>query len=423
MGWSDPGYQGSDYHLTPRIDALAREGMVFTAAYANAPNCAPSRACILSGQYPPRHGIYTVGSPARGQKDKRRLIPIPNRRTLPSEVVTLAETLQSAGYRTAHVGKWHLGPDPRTQGFDLNVGGNQAGHPKRYVSPYANPDLKDGPAGEYLTDRLTQEATRFIDACEDQPFFLHLAHYAVHTPIQPKPADAEAYRDRAKGTRHQNLDYAAMVTGVDRSLGVLLDHLEARKLSRRTVVVFFSDNGGVARITSNAPLRGGKGMLYEGGLREPLIVRWPGHTKPGTRCDIPVIGTDFYPTFARIAQAALPTEQPLDGVDLVSLLEGEPSEAIEARTLFWHFPAYLEAGRGRFRTTPAAALRQGRWKLIEYFEDGRLELFDLDHDLGETQDLAAEQPERVKTLHEEMRRWRKDIKAPVPTEKNPDYRP
>ena len=426
MGWKDVGFMGSTYYRTPHIDKLAAGGMVFTNAYANAANCAPTRACLLSGQYGPRHGVYTVASSARGSSKDRKLIPTPNTTVLDDKNVTVAEVLKSAGYVTATMGKWHLGPDPTTQGFDVNVGGNTAGHPRSFFSPYRNKDLPDGPKGEYLTDRLTDEAVKFIKANRNKPFFLYLPHYAVHTPIQAKKDIAAKYAGKPASQGHANAKYAAMIESVDTGIGKIMAALDELNLADDTVVIFFSDNGGVKGITSMEPLRGGKGCYYEGGIREPMIVRWPGKVKAGSRCETPVIGTDYYPTLLGIAGVQKPRGKLLDGVSLVPLLRG--TGVLKQRPLFWHFPIYLQgrmtgARDPVFRTRPGSVVRLGDWKLHEYFEDGGIELYNLADDIGEAKDLAKTHPDKVRQLHKILVDWRKATGAPVPTEKNPDYKP
>ena len=439
MGWRDVGFMGSQYYETPNIDKLAGQGMVFTNAYANAPNCAPSRACLLSGQYGPRHGVYTVNTSARGPSKLRKLIPIENTTVLDSTIVTIAEAIKPAGYVSASMGKWHLGNDPQFgpigQGFDVNVGGYSAGHPvKGYFVPYKNPELPDGPPGEYLTDRLTDEALNFIEANKDKPFFLYLPHYAVHTPLQAKKELIDKYKKKAGSNGQNNPTYAAMIESTDQGVGRIMDKLDELGLTDNTVVFFFSDNGGVKGITSNQPLRGGKGMLYEGGIREPMFVRWPGRTAPGSSCDAPVIGLDFYPTILEIAGAKKPKGHILDGQSIVTLLNKEdPAFDIQyskfnKRAIFWHFPAYLQgkaegARDPYFRTRPGAAVRMGHFKLIEYFEDGALELYNLKDDIAERNNLAETMPEKTAELHKIMLTWRKAVNAPVPTELNPDYNP
>jgi arylsulfatase A-like enzyme len=435
MGWRDVGFMGSTFYETPHIDRLARAGMIFTNAYANAPNCAPTRACLMSGQYGPRHGVYTVGSSTRGKASGRKLIPIENNTTLPAEVVTLAESLKAAGYATCHLGKWHLGGKPETkpggQGFDVNVGGNHAGHPRTYFSPYKNPDIPDGPEGEYLTDRLSHEAVRFIDAHRDGPFFVYLTHYAVHTPLQARKDLIEKYKKKEPSGGHNHPVYAAMIQSVDQGVGRILKRLDDLGLAENTLVIFFTDNGGCGgykelgikglEITSQAPLKGGKGTLYEGGIRVPMAVRWPGHVPPGTRCETPVIGLDFYPTLLEAAGAKPPEGQVLDGESLLPLMTQKGNLARDA--VYWHFPAYLQGGGETWRTTPGGVIRSGDWKLIEYFEDGRLELYNLRDDIGETTNLAEREHAKAKELHDRLVAWRKETGAPVPTEKNPEFDP
>ncbi len=420
LGWRDLGFMGSRYYETPRIDRLAMEGLVFSNAYANAPNCAPSRACLMSGLYTPRHGVYTVGSPARGKAKHRKLVPTQNRTDLDGNFVTIAELLQQQGYATAHVGKWHLGDDPTTQGFDVNIGGNKSGSPRGgYFAPYKNPQLPNGPKGEHLTARLTDEAIDFVRKNRETPFFLHLAHYAVHTPIQAVEERTEKYRNKSGDGHHNNPKYAAMVESVDISVGRILDVLDELDLRDNTLVVFFSDNGGHGNVTGMHPLRGAKGMLYEGGIRVPMIMAWPGRIRGGS-CETPVLGIDLFQTFAELGGAK---PERADGVSLTPLLDGEE---LPARSLHWHFPAYLQAtkrSKNPWRTTPAAAIRQGDWKLIEFFEDGRLELYDLGSDIGETRNLAEQHPDRVAAMHDQMKAWRESVAAPVPRELNPKFDP
>ncbi len=431
MGWRDVGFMGSEYYETPNIDRLASQAMVFTNAYANAPNCAPSRACLISGWYGPRHGVYTVGTSSRGQSKQRKLVPIENTTVLDSKIVTIAEAIKPTGYISASMGKWHLGNDPQFgpigQGFDVNIGGYSAGHPaKGYFVPYNNPELPDGPPGEYLTDRLTDEALKFIETNKENPFFLYLPHYAVHTPIQAKQELIEKYKKKAGSNGQNNPKYAAMIESTDQGVGRIINKLDELELTDNTIVFFFSDNGGVKNITSNQPLRGGKGMLYEGGIREPFFVHWPGVVKPGTTCDTPVIGIDMYPTIFEMAGLQKPKGKLLDGKSIVPLLKGQKS--LNRKALFWHFPAYLqgkaEGARDRhFRTRPAAAVRVGDFKLIEYFEDGALELYNLTEDISERNNLADIMPQKKSELHNLMITWRKKINAPVPTKLNPDYNP
>ncbi len=434
MGWRDLGCYGSTFYETPNIDRLAAQSMVFSDAYTCGPNCAPTRASLMSGQYTPRHGIITVGSSERGPKHLRKLIPQENKTVLDAGITTLAEAIKPAGYVSASMGKWHLGNDPEHgpvgQGFDVNVGGYEAGHPRSYFSPYKNPELQDGPKGEYLTDRLTDEALKFIEANQDKPFFLYLPHYAVHTPLQAKKEMIAKYKAKEPSSGQGNPTYAAMIESTDQGVGRMMAKLDQLGLADDTIVIFSSDNGGVGgykplgikggEITSNAPLKGGKGMLYEGGVRVPLFVRWPSVVKPASRCDEPVITVDFYPTLLEMTWAAGQVNQPLDGKSLMPLLKG--SESFSRQAIFWHFPAYLQGGGGTWRTTPAGAVRAGRWKLIEFFEDPSIELYDLVRDIGEKHNLAGKMPEKAKELHNLLKKWRKSVNAEVPTRQNPDYR-
>jgi len=428
MGWTDLGFMGSEYYETPNIDRLAGEGMVFTDAYANAPNCAPSRACLMSGQYGPRHGIFTVGDPKRGNHPFRKLEPVPNKTVLADRFITIAESLKTNGYVSASMGKWHLGADPRSQGFDVNIAGKEWGSPSGggYHSPYRYPNLVQKEKGEYLTDRLTQEAEKFIEANKDESFFLYLTHYAVHTPIQAKDELTAKYEKKPKSEHHKNAKYAAMVESVDDSVGAVLKKLDELKLAENTVVFFFSDNGGFGGATSNHPLRGSKGMLYEGGIREPMIVKWPGVTKPGSRCNEPVIGIDYYPTFLEITGTKSPADYTLDGVSFVPLLR-DSTASLDREAIFWHFPCFLQGSGdphgGPFRTTPAGAIRKGDWKLIEWFETGRLELYNLRQDIGESKNLAKSHPDKLAELHAGMKAWRQSVDAPIPTTPNPKYDP
>ncbi|MEN0019755.1 MAG: sulfatase [Planctomycetota bacterium] len=430
LAWNDLGYSGSDFHHTPNIDRLAAEGMVFSDAYANAANCLPSRAAIMSGQYPPRTGVYTVNPTTRGKRENRRLIPASNNNQLSGDVITLAERLQESGYATAHVGKWHLGrpntaAGPLAQGFDVNIGGYQRGHPKSYFSPYQNPALDDGPKGEYLTDHLANEAAEFIRDNANKAFFLHYAPYSVHTPIQPRPDLEAKAKARPRGDTHSDAPYAAMVEAIDEALGLVLDTLEELDIADQTLVIFSSDNGGHGTISNPKPLRGSKGTPHEGGTRVPLVVRWTDAIEPGSTSDQPVLLFDLYPTLLDLADIAQPTDQPIDGVSLKPLLTGETTR-LPQRSLFWHFPAYLEAYRGMqgdWRATPYSAIRSGRWKLIQQFETDSLELYDLATDEGETTNLIgshADIAERMLTL---LTRWQSETGAPASFQRNPEYRP
>ncbi|PCH71359.1 MAG: aryl-sulfate sulfohydrolase [Bacteroidales bacterium] len=427
LGWKDLGCMGSKYYETPNIDKLATEGVSFTNAYAPAANCAPSRACILSGQNTPRHGIYTVGSSERGDSRSRKLIPVENKTTLTDANLTFAEVLKGEGYRTGSIGKWHVGNDPRTQGFDVNIAGSHAGHPKSYFSPYKNKNLIDGPEGEYLTDRLTCEAIQFLKESKDQPFCLYLPYFTVHTPIQGKKELIEKYKAKGGEKGQNNAAYAAMVESVDQNIGKLMQSLDDLGLAENTMLVFFSDNGGIAKISSQRPLRAGKGSYYEGGIREPMIIRWPKKIKGEQECDVPVSGLDFYPTFLEAAGVSLPKGKILDGESLIPMLtEGK---SLQREALYWHFPIYLqaihpildEARDPLFRTRPGSVIRVGDWKLHEYFEDGGIELYNLKEDLGEKENLVKKFPKKAKKLLRMLTKWRQKMNAPIPEEPNPQY--
>ncbi|MBI1311318.1 sulfatase-like hydrolase/transferase [bacterium] len=428
LGWADLGCMGSDFYETPNIDRLAAESLVFTDAYACAPNCAPSRACLMSGQYTPRHGIFTVGDPRRGNNRFRKLEPIENKTVLADKFITIAEALKSNGYTSASMGKWHLGADPTTQGFDVNIAGREWGSPSGggYHSPFRYPNLNNDKPGDYLTDALTREACRFIGENRERPFFLYLTHYAVHTPIQAKDDLTAKYQKKTPGKHQKNAKYAAMIESVDDSVGAVLQKLDELKLSGDTLVIFYSDNGGFGGATSNHPLRGAKGMLYEGGIREPLIVRLPGVTQPGTRCSEPVIGVDFYPTLLDLTGTKRPDDYQLDGESFAPLLS-KPNAKLNREAIFWHFPCYLQGSGdphgGPFRTTPAGAIRKGDWKLIEWFETGRLELYNLAEDLSETQDRSDSDPQKRQELVAAMQAWRQQVGAPIPDQPNPKYVP
>ncbi len=429
LGWKDTGFNGSQFFETPNIDKLASQGMFFTNAYANAPNCAPSRAAIMSGQYAPRTGVYTVGSSVRGESAWRKLIPTPNQHRLDAEKITIAEALKPAGYSTGFVGKYHLGNSrdkngPAEQGFDVNIAGCYNGKPASYFSPYYHEILKDGPEGEYLTDRLTDEAISFIDNHKKGPFFLTMAYHSPHTPIQAKDEMIRKYIPKTPSNGQFDPIYAAMIESLDTNIGRLLDTLESLKISENTLVVLFSDNGGLHAVTSMEPLKGFKGMLNEGGIRVPMLVKWPGKIAPATVCHDPVIGTDFYPTFLEIAGAERPKKYELDGENLVPLFK--QNGKLERDAIFWHYPVYLQAGYGlnrMWRTTPAGVIRMGDYKLMEFFEDGHLELYNLREDIGETYNIALLEPEKAKEMQKRLSDWRTEIGVPFPLEKNPEYDP
>ena len=426
LGVMDVGFMGSKLYHTPNLDRLANESMVFTDGYAPAANCAPSRAACFSGQWAVRTGVYTVGTSERGDAKDRMLIPTPNRMHLKDEVITIAEEFKKAGYRTAQLGKWHLGEDPTTQGIDINVGGNTRGAPPSYFSPYKNPNLKDGPKGEYLTDRLTDEAITILEKFKDDPFFIYFPFYSIHTPLQGRPDLKKKY----KNNKQVHADYAAMIECLDENVGRLMSALDELGLRDNTIVLFSSDNGGIRKLSKQDPWRAGKGSYYEGGIRVPITVRWPGVVEAGSTCSVPVTGLDFYPTFLDAIGASPSPGKVLDGRSILPLLTGKSSFP-KGRTLYWHFPIYLQNYAGeedqsrdaKFRTRPGTVLRKGKWKLHEYFEDGTLVLFDLENDPGETKNLAQEKPKKLKVLKNDMYAWREQTQSPVPTRRNPKYIP
>ena len=439
LGWSDVGCYGADLHETPHIDRLAREGVRFTQAYAM-PVCSPTRAAILTGRHAARlhYTIWREG--ALGVPHDQPLVPPPTIADLPTSEVTTAEVLKGAGYLTFHVGKWHLGDaahSPETQGFDLNIGGTHWGAPATYFYPFRGPsgsagefryvpDLGLGKPGDYLDERLTDEALKLIDEAKDRPFFLNLCFHVPHTPIEGKARLVEHYQSKLKpGLHHRNPGYAAMVQILDENVGRVLAKLEQRRLADHTLVIFASDNGGYVntnrglQVTDNFPLRSGKGSLYEGGIRVPLIVRMPGVTPPGATCDEPVLCTDFFPTIRELCGLSGSSQpaplQPLDGLSLVPLLK-QPRASLPRDALFFHYPHYYPT------TTPVSAVRCGDWKLLEYFEDNHVELYSLRDDLGEKHDQAAAQPERAAQLRARLHAWWQEVGAQLPLP-NPAYRP
>lgn len=422
MGWTDLGCFGSPLYKTPNIDKLAQQGMRFTSAYAACAVCSPTRAAVLTGKYPARLHV-TDWIPGR--------IP-PGLRMKPPEwtpyldlkETTIAEALKPLGYRSASIGKWHLGGEehyPEKQGFDVNVAGCHLGAPPEYFAPYGIPTLRDGPKGEYLTDRLTDEALKFIDGSKDKPFFLYLPHYGVHTPLQAKDEVAARYAPRIRpGMGHTHPVYAAMVESVDDSVGRILRKLDESKLAQNTVVVFTSDNGGVIgrrHITSNEPLREEKSTLYEGGIRVPMIVRWPGVVKPGSVSDTPVSSVDHFPTLADIAGA---TPANVDGVSLTPILRQQPGFSREA--IYWHYPHY-NFHQPQIPMRPAGAVRKGDFKLIEFYEDNHVELYNLREDIGERRNLARSNRAKTAELRADLDAWRKSVGAQMPVATPENYNP
>ncbi len=431
LGWADVGCYGADLHETPHIDRLAKESVRFTQAFAMSV-CSPTRAMLMTGKHAARLGM-TIWIEASLQKNtQRRMLEAESKHDLPFTEATIASRLRDSGYLTALVGKWHLGDAdhyPETHGFDINIGGTHWGAPNTFWWPYRGsgrfgseyryvPHLEFGQPGEYLTDRLTDEALRVIDQANGRPFFVYLAHHAPHTPIEAKKAYVEHFASKLQpGMHHQNPVYAAMVKSLDDSVGRVLEHLRARNLAENTVVIFTSDNGGYVGmdrksgqnvpVTNNAPLRSGKGSLYEGGIRVPLLVRWPGVTSAGAECATPVGLGDLFPTL---------TGAPgVDGLDLTPLLKN-PAASLGREALFFHYPHYYET------TTPVSAVRAGDWKLLEYFEDGRLELYNLRNDPAEKTNLAAQEPARTAELRARLEQWRGEVGARRPA-KNPAFKP
>ncbi|MDP6503722.1 MAG: sulfatase [Planctomycetota bacterium] len=430
LGYMDVGANNPDaFYETPNVNRLAAEGMRFTNGYAANPVCSPTRFSIMTGRYPSRADATNFFSGRRSGKYK----PAPLHDRMPLQEITVAEALKDAGYRTALLGKWHLGPTPEfwpeAQGFDVNVGGHRGGMPRSYFSPYKNPRMQDGPQGQHLTKRLTDETLKLLEQFKGSPFFIYLSFYTVHTPLRAPKELVEKYRAKAAKIAGQEFGdeeqvfgngkrrvrilqkhavYAAMVESMDTSVGRVLNKLKELGLDTNTVVCFMSDNGGLSTSegspTSNLPLRGGKGWLYEGGIREPYMIKWPGVTRPGSTSDTPVISTDFYPTILDIAGLPLRPRQHLDGLSLKPILKGEGT--IDRKALFWHYPHYSNQGG-----IPGGAIRVGDLKLIERYEDGRVHLYNLKNDLGEREDLAAQMPDKAKEMRQQLHAWYKKVDA------------
>lgn len=427
LGYTDVACYGSKYYETPNIDRLAAEGARFTSGYTCGPNCQPTRAALMTGQYNPRTGIYTVGSIDRFNWQSRPLRPVDNAEDLPLDKTLLPQALKQAGYATGMFGKWHLGNKgeyhPARRGFDEAI-----------VSAGAHFNFKtipqqDVPEGTYLADYLTDKASDFIRRHRGERFFLYLPHYAVHAPHDAKPEGIEKFKPKPGAGGHKDPTYAAMIASVDESVGRIVALLDELKLADNTLVIFSSDNGGVGgyerlgihggSITDNAPLRGGKGMLSEGGIRVPYIFRWSGKIKPGIVDDTPINSVDLYPTLLEISGGQRPAGHVLDGASYAQLLIGALGTASRA-PLFWHFPGYLGARNNTWRTTPAGAIRAGDWKLVEFFEDHHVELYDLKHDISEERNLAAANPERAAALQKQLADWRQSLGAKMPSPNEPE---
>jgi len=431
LGWTDLGCYGSDFYLTPNIDQLAEDGVRFTHGYAACTVCSPTRAALMTGLYPGRTNV-TDWIPGHG-RPREPLRPPDWTMRLEHRYTTLAEALGAAGDRTAHVGKWHLMPRldpevmadyaPQHHGFEINIAGNEYGAPGSYYHPYERDNRKmyplpeGGSEGDYLTDRLTDEAIAILDEFADEPFLLYFPYYTVHTPIEGKPAIVERYRQRIReGMLHRNPHYAAMVHALDENVGRVLDALDDLGVADNTLVILTSDNGGYInkfdgmQVTDNTPLRSGKGSLYEGGIRVPAIVRWPDVTRPGAESDVPISSIDYYRTI--LSAAGLPGDREynrtVDGIDLTPLLE-DPGHAPDRAALYFHYPHYYAT------TSPVSALRLGRWKLLRYYEDSRTELYDLADDLGERRNLAGEKPQITTALTERLEAWWERMGAQHPS--------
>lgn len=437
-GWSDAGCLGSDLYRTPNIDALAADGMRFTTSYAACTVCSPTRAALMTGQYP---GRTHVTDWIRGHSHpKAKLLPPDWTMKLEHRHTSLAEAMRSGGYRTAMVGKWHLEPtgepdeddyEPTKQGFEINVAGNEWGAPPSYHYPYTRenapgrtlgPMPPGGEEGEYLTDRLTDEALKIVDGWSEEPFFLYFPYYTVHTPIEAKDEDAAPFEAAVRdGMKHTDPEYAGMLAALDRSVGRLRARLEELGIADRTAIILTGDNGGLdrhgsGRPTENSPIRDGKGSAYEGGVRVPSIIYWPGVTEPGATSAEPVITVDYYPTALEIAGVEPAPDHAVDGVSLVPVLR-DPSASLQRSTLYWHYPHYHNMG-----ATPHSAIRDGDWRLVEFYEDGHVELYNLAEDVGEERDLSESQPDKAAELKAKLDAWRAEVGAQDPRE-NPNYEP
>ena len=423
LGYTDLGCHGSRYYETPNIDRLAEQGVRFTDGYTCGPNCQPTRAALMSGQYGPRTGVYTVGSINRFSWKARGWKPVENATQLRPDIVTVAEAMKAAGYATGMFGKWHLGEDadhhPLAQGFDEAIV-TMGKHYKFATFPKTPYDNKT-----YLADFLTEKAVDYIDRHHDKPFFLYLSHFGVHSPYQAKDNLIAKFKPKAGVGGHNDPTYAAMIASVDESVGRVVKALDTHGLGENTLVIFTSDNGGVGGyqregikgrdVTDNAPLRGGKGMLYEGGIRVPYIFRWTGTTAPGTNSAEPITSVDLYPTLVDLAGGKLPSGQAVDGVSYLPLLKPGGQKSLTREAIYWHFPGYLGSQQNTWRATPVGVIRAGDWKLHEFFEDGHVELYNLRTDIGERTDLATENPEKVAELKGKLIAWRNAVGAKLPT--------
>jgi len=431
LGYTDPACYGSKYYESPNIDRLASQGMRFIQGYSCGPNCQPTRAALMSGQYGARTGVYTVGAIDRFDWTSRPLKPVENTVNLPLKNITLAASLKNNGYHTALFGKWHLGQQgdfhPSKRGFDQAIV-SMGVHYNFITIPKV-----DYPKDAYLADFITDKAVTFIKEKQDKPFFLCLHHFGVHSPYQAKKELVERFQTKQGVGGHNNPTYAAMLFSVDESVGKIMKTLDELNLAENTLVIFTSDNGGVGGysregikqggdVTDNTPLRGGKGMLYEGGIRVPYIFRLPGTIKPGSTSNTPICSVDLYPTLHEFTLSKTPENYKLDGESYLPILKGNTSTILEQRNIFWHFPGYLGAGENTWRTTPVSVIRSGDLKLLEFIEDGKLELYNLKNDLSEKTNLVSTNPVLAQELYTKLKEWRKQINAPMPS-KNPKYDP
>ncbi len=431
LGWRDVGFNGSRFYETPNIDRLAAKSMIFNQAYAACAVSSPTRASLQTGRYPARIGITDwirarfqvqdgkIETPPPYEENGDRKLRTPsNPYWMELEEVTIAELLKTNGYFTCHAGKWDLGPDdyyPEKQGYDVNIAGCDMGQPVNYFDPYANkqgvtfPNLIPRKEGEYLEDRLVDELTKVIREHKDQPFFINMCYYAVHTPLMAKPGTIRKYEAKNKVDDQTNAVYAAMVEHLDDAVGKLIDVLEDENLIENTIIVFFSDNGGLLGSTDNKPLRSGKGYPYEGGIKEPMFVYWKNVIKPGTKCDLPVCSIDFLPTICSVTGTSLPPGHIIDGRDISPVFYGKQ---LKQAPLYWHFPHYRVGD-----VVPYSIIRDGDWKLIKRYEGKPFELYNLKKDLSETKDLAETKSSRVKKLNRKLEEWLVQAEAKMPVEK------
>ena len=424
MGWKDVGYMGSEYYETPNIDDLSDFGMVFTNGYAASANCAPSRACLMTGLWTPRHGIYTVGSSERGASKHRKLIPTENTQTLAEKHEIIPELLKENGYKTCHSGKWHLSDNPLEYGFDVNIGGGHNGHPKSYYPPYKNIKIQGG-NDDYLTDLIMEKTIEYVDTISS-PFFLYYAPYAVHTPINPVERLIEKYNQKPGSNGQNNVEYATMIENLDLNIGLLITKLKRKGFLDNTLIVFTSDNGGLYGITKQYPLRAGKGSYYEGGIREPFFFVFKDRIRENSKSSIPITNLDVFPTILHYA-GINDSQLKLDGINLSSILEGKTDKL--DRPLYWHFPIYLQAYNksdnenrdSLFRTRPGSVISYGDWKLHYYFENNEVELYNLAQDIGERNNLALEESEKKDEMLNYLKDWWNETKAPIPTRLNTEY--